>query len=197
MEKTTPGGESSSPDFKRRLVARLRSRGFDAGLCEPKCEKNGRRPYGGYEYVDVSAAGNRYIIEVCLAGEFAIARPTDSYAALLQVFPPIFVGKPDELRQVVKVMCGAIRKSMKSVGILVPPWRCLTYMQSKWFSSYERTTNEIASRRVGRDLPENRRVEFAPPVRGISFHCKDEFASRAGVRMGNLAAVLNQKEMLL
>ncbi|KAL6502351.1 hypothetical protein OROHE_024629 [Orobanche hederae] len=190
-------GRARRPDFKRWLVARLRSRGFDAGLCKSKCEKNGRRPYGGYEYVDVSAAGNRYVIEVCLAGEFAIARPTDSYAALLQVFPPIFVGKPDELRQVVKVMCGAIRKSMKSAGILVPPWRRLTYMQSKWFSSYERTTNEIASRRVGRDLPENRRVEFAPPVRGISFHCRDEFASRAGVRMGNLAAVLNQKEMLL
>ncbi|KAL6538589.1 hypothetical protein OROGR_012577 [Orobanche gracilis] len=191
------GGKSSSPDFKRRLLDRLRSRGFDAGLCKSKCETNGRRSYGDYEYVDVSAAGNRYIIEVCLAGEFAIARPTDGYAALLQVFPPVFVGKTDELRQVVKVMCSAIRKSMKSVGILVPPWRRLTYMQSKWFGSYERTTNEIASRRVGEDLPENRRVEFAPPVRGISFHCRDEFASRAGVRIGKLAAVLNQKEMLL
>ncbi|KAL6542937.1 hypothetical protein OROHE_010457 [Orobanche hederae] len=191
------GGESSSPDFKWRLVARLRSRGFDARLCKSKCEKNGRRPFGDYEYVDISAAGNRYVIEVCLAGEFTIARPTDRYAALLQVFPPIFVGKPDELRKVVKVMCSEIRKSMKSMGILVPPWRRLTYMQSKWFGSYERTTNAIASKRVGRDLPENRRVEFAPPVRGISFHCRDEFASRAGVRMGNLAAVLNQKEMLL
>ncbi|KAI3466522.1 hypothetical protein Pfo_023185 [Paulownia fortunei] len=193
------GGKSSSPDFKRRLMARLRSRGFDAGLCKSKWEKNERCPSGDYEYVDVNAGGTRYIIAVFLAGEFTIARPTGGYASLLEVFPPIFVGKPDELKQVVRLMCGAIRKSMKSVGIHVPPWRRLAYMQSKWFGSYKRTTNETASRKasdVGGDLSGNQRVGFVP-VKGISFYCREEFAAEAGVRIGNLAAALNQKEMLL
>ncbi|GFQ01686.1 hypothetical protein PHJA_002312500 [Phtheirospermum japonicum] len=171
--------KTSSPDFKRRLVSRLRSRGFDAGLCKSKCEKKDRRPFGDYEYVEVNAAGDRYIIEVYLAGEFTIARPTGGYAALLENFPPIFVGKPDELRQVVRLMCSAIRNSMKSVGIIVPPWRRLGYMQSKWFGSYKRTTNETVSRKgldVGVDSSGNRRIEFVP-VKGISFYCRDEFAS--------------------
>ncbi|KAK6133248.1 hypothetical protein DH2020_033009 [Rehmannia glutinosa] len=193
------GGKSSSPDFKRRLVARLRNRGFDAGLCKSKWEKNERRPFGDYEYVDVNADGDRYIIEVFLAEEFTIARPTDGYAALLEVFPPIFVGKPDELKQVVSLMCTAIRKSMKSVGILMPPWRRHAYMQSKWFGSYKRTTNEIANRNgsiVGGSLSGSQRVGFVAAQRN-SLYCREEFASKAGVGIGNLAAALNHKKMLL
>ncbi|GER56308.1 hypothetical protein STAS_34034 [Striga asiatica] len=72
--------------------------------------------------------------------EFTIARPTEGYAALLAMFPRIFVGRPDELRQVVKTMCAAIKKSMKTAGIVVPPWRRLAYVQSKWFGPHERTT---------------------------------------------------------
>ncbi|KAL3614957.1 hypothetical protein CASFOL_040618 [Castilleja foliolosa] len=183
---------SSPPDFKRRLMARLRSGGFDAGLCKSKCVKNDRRQFGDYEYVDVNVAGERYIIEVYLAGEFTIARPTGAYAALLENFPQIFIGKPDELKQVVRLMCSAIRKSMKSVGIIVPPWRRLSYMQSKWFGSYKRTTSETVSRK-GSDtgVYSNRRVESVP-VNGISFYCRDEFASGAGVRIGHLSAVMNK-----
>ncbi|KAK6133211.1 hypothetical protein DH2020_033047 [Rehmannia glutinosa] len=187
------GGKSSSPEFKRRLVARLRNRGFDAGLCKLKWEKNERRPFGDYEYVDVNADGERYIIEVFLAEEFTIARPTDGYAALLEVFPQIFVGKLDELKQVVRLMCTAIRKSMKSVGILIPPWRRLAYIQSKWFGSYNRTTNEIAG---GGNLSGNQRVGFVAVQRN-SFYCREEFATEAGVRIRNLAAALNHKKMLL
>ncbi|PIN21303.1 hypothetical protein CDL12_05997 [Handroanthus impetiginosus] len=187
----------SSPDFKRQLMARLRSGGFDAGLCKSKWEKNGRCTAGNYEYVDVNAAGVRYIIEVLPAEEFTIARPTGGYAALLEVFPQIFVGKPDELKQVVRLMSSAIRKSMKRVGIHVPPWRRHAYMQSKWFGSFKRTTSEISSRKVA-NFGGEQKMGFVP-VTGVPFYCRQDFAAGAGasVRVGNLAAALNQKKMLL
>ncbi|PIN25433.1 hypothetical protein CDL12_01824 [Handroanthus impetiginosus] len=60
-------GENSSPDFKRRLMTWLRSRGFDAGLCKSKWEKTNLNPSGNYEYIDVNTGGSRYIVEVFLA----------------------------------------------------------------------------------------------------------------------------------
>ncbi|KAI3456527.1 hypothetical protein Pfo_013190 [Paulownia fortunei] len=190
------GDKNSSPDFKRRLMVRLRSRGFDAGLCKSKWEKNGRNPSGNYEYIDVNADGTRYIIEVFLAGEFTIARPTGCYASLLDVFPPIFVGKPEELKQVARLMCKAIRKSLKRVDLNVPPWRRLAYMQAKWFGSYKRTINEIPTGKAFKDLAGDRLVGFVTAP-GVSLYCRGDFASKTGVRIGNLAAALNQKEMLL
>ncbi|KAL7103074.1 hypothetical protein ACP275_08G158300 [Erythranthe tilingii] len=185
---------SSSPDFKRRLMARLRSRGFDAGLCKSKWEKIGRCPAGDYEYVDVTAGGTRYIVQVLLDGEFTIARPSGGYASLLEILPPVFVGKPEELKQVVRLMCAAVRKSMRSAGIHVPPWRRLAYMQNKWFASYKRTTNEIPSREAlnyGSGLPENQTIP------GIIFNCRGGFGAKGGVRTRNqlATAVLNRKEM--
>lgn len=161
------------------------------GLCKSKWEKNGRNPSGNYEYVDINAGGNRYIIEVSLAGEFTIARPTGRYASLLDVFPPIFVGKPEELKQVVRVMCRAIRESLKSMELSVPPWRCLAYTQAKWFGSYKRTIKEIPSLKVLKDLGWDRLVGFVP-VRSASVYCREDFAAKTTVRSGNLDAILNR-----
>ncbi|PIN21339.1 hypothetical protein CDL12_05975 [Handroanthus impetiginosus] len=194
------GGENSSPDFKRRVMTQLRSRGFDAGLCKSKWEKTNLNPSGNYEYIDVNAGGSRYIVEVFLAGKFTIARPADCYASLLDVFPAIFVGKPDELKQVVKLMCRAIRKSMKLAELKVPPWRRLSYMQAKWFGSHKRTTNEIPLRKASENawyMGGNRSVGFVPVPMGVSSNCRGDFAAKSGGRIGNLTAALNQKEMLL
>ncbi|KAL2495529.1 hypothetical protein Fot_39319 [Forsythia ovata] len=196
-------GNCSSSDLKRRLMARLRHRGFDAGLCKSKWEKNGGCISGDYEYIDVSAGGTRYIIEVFLAEEFTIARPTDFYTSLLHLFLPIFVGQVDELRQIVRLMCRAMKKSMKRVEIHVPPWRRLAYLQAKWFGSYKRTINEIPVRdgsNSSEDLTEKRLVGFvALPVRvpDISFFCREDFARRGGTRLGNLAAAFKDSGMLL
>jgi uncharacterized protein (TIGR01615 family) len=118
-----------------------------AGLCKSKWEKTGRYPSGNYEYIDVNVSGNRYIIEVLLAREFEIARPSDKYASLLDVLALIFVGKVEDLKQVVRQMCMAMKESMKSMGMHVPPWRRSGYMNSKWFGSYKRTTNEVPTRK--------------------------------------------------
>ncbi|CAA0825151.1 Protein of unknown function (DUF506 [Striga hermonthica] len=163
--------ENERSGFNRRLVAILRGKGFDAGVCKSKCEKGGHRSYHDHEFVDVYASGSRYVVEVFLAGEFTIARPTEGYATLLAMFPRIFVGRPDELKQVVRTMCAAIGKSMKTVGIAVPPWRRFAYVQSKWFGQHERTTE--GSNASGDSSPDF----FARQVKGILFYCREDFSS--------------------
>ncbi|CAA3019911.1 uncharacterized protein LOC111389603 [Olea europaea var. sylvestris] len=158
-------GNSSLPDFKRRLMARLRLRGFDAGLCKSKWEKTGGCPSGDYEYIDAYVSGTRFIVEVFLAGEFTIARPTSSYTSLLEVFPSIYVGKVGRFKKVVKLMCRAMRKSLKTNGLHLPPWRRLAYLQAKWFGSYKRTINEIPGRTVSdsdEGLSQKRLIGFVP-----------------------------------
>ncbi|KAK9155468.1 hypothetical protein Sjap_002948 [Stephania japonica] len=74
---------SSYEGFKRRFMSQLRQRGLDSGMCKSRWPKTGRFPSGEYEYIDVitpnSTSTSRYIIEVDLAGEFTIARPTEEY----------------------------------------------------------------------------------------------------------------------
>ncbi|XP_057976650.1 uncharacterized protein LOC131163861 [Malania oleifera] len=175
-------GGSSSPDFKRRLMARLRDRGFDAGLCKSRWEKTSRFPAGTYEYIDVNASEKRYIVEALLAGEFDIARPTSQYTAMLNLFPTIFVGEADDLKRVVKLMCTAIRESMKSADTHVPPWRRNGYMQSKWSGPVKRTTNPLPSRKSPESEDTSavkRSVGFeASPAAGVPYYCRDGFGRK-------------------
>ncbi|GFQ08777.1 hypothetical protein PHJA_003021700, partial [Phtheirospermum japonicum] len=151
------------------------------GLCKSKWEKNGRNPSGNFEYIDVNAGDNsRYIVEVNLAGEFTIARPTDCYTLLLGNFPAIFVGKPEELKQVIRLMSKAIRKSLKNVELTVPPWRRLGYMQARWFGSYKRTINETPTGKASENLTGNRFVGFAPAMGTTSLYCRGDFVARNG-----------------
>lgn len=146
----------------------------------------------------MNAGGSRYIVEVLVAGEFKIARATASYASLMEGFPRIFVGRAEEVKQVVRQMSKAVRKSLKSVGLNVPPWRRQAYMQAKWFGSYKRSTNEISRAESFKDLGGNRLVGFAPEkvaAAAFSFVCREDFAAKRGVRVGNLAAAFNQEEM--
>ncbi|KVH93172.1 uncharacterized protein LOC112516723 [Cynara cardunculus var. scolymus] len=137
---------SSSEGFKRHLMTLLRQRGFDAGLCKSRWEKTGRHPAGEYEYIDVLNSGKRYIVEVSFGGHFTIARPTKTYKSLLEVIPNIAVIKPNKLKQVVRLMCAAMRTSLKTRDMEVSPWRKNGYMQTKWFGSYKRTTNALPTR---------------------------------------------------
>ncbi|KAJ7967771.1 DUF506 family protein [Quillaja saponaria] len=189
-------GDMSSQGFKRRLMTHLRERGLDAGLCKSKWEKTGRFPAGDYEYVDVNFSGKRYIVEVSLALEFEIARPTTQYSSLLDVFPMIFVGKVALLKQVVRLMCNAIKESMKSADLYVPPWRRNSYMQAKWFSSYKRTINEVSTRSKATGLSADafsakRSVGFdfeALPAK--AYNCRDAYGSKNGFKVGLLTAAL-------
>ncbi|XWS15505.1 hypothetical protein CRYUN_Cryun34aG0005900 [Craigia yunnanensis] len=183
----------SSEGFKRHLMSRLRDKGFDAGLCKSRWEKFGRHPAGSYEYVDVNVNGVRYIIEVNLAGEFEIARTTRSYTSLIDVFPQFFVGKPEELKQIVRLMCRAIRESMKNKDMKVPPWRRHAYMQAKWSAHFKRTTNEISAKNASQknDAVATKRSVGFETLPTVSCYCRGNFASKAALKVGYLTAAFN------
>lgn len=164
---------------------------FYAGLCKSKWEKSKRFPAGDYEYVDVNVNGTRYIVEVYLVEEFEIARPTSQYASLLEYFPKIYVGKLGELKQTVRIMSRAIKQSMKSKDMAMPPWRRKGYMTAKWFGSYKRTTNAVptgkASEQDDDALSTKRRVGFEA-LASTSYYCRDGMAKGIGLRVGLLTA---------
>ncbi|KAJ9686591.1 hypothetical protein PVL29_015458 [Vitis rotundifolia] len=179
--------------FKRRLMTLLRRRGFDAGLCKSRWEKTSRCPGGEYEYIDVVVAESRYVVEVFLAGEFTIARPTSSYQSLLQLFPRVMVVKQFELKQMVRLMCAEMKKSMKIRDMPVPPWRKNGYMQAKWFGPYKRTVNAIPT-------GESSNSSEGLAGKGLiglpaAYNCSGEFVRKVGFRSGRMGQVLNGMEL--
>ncbi|ESQ29155.1 hypothetical protein EUTSA_v10023929mg [Eutrema salsugineum] len=146
-------------------------------LCKSRWERFGKNTAGKYEYVDVICDGgdrNRYIVETNLAGEFEIARPTKRYISILSQVPRVFVGTPEELKHLVRIMCHEMRQSMKHVGIHVPPWRRNGYMQAKWFGSYKRTWT------INHEMVNNTSSSVdTTPFKG----CKEEFWEAKGLKV--------------
>ncbi|KAI3969687.1 hypothetical protein MKX01_020248 [Papaver californicum] len=174
--------------FKRSLVIRLRERGFDSGLCKTHWEKMTRFPAGEYEYDDVIVDDTRYIIEVGLAGEFTIARPTNRYLSLLAEFPQIFVGKQEELKKVVTIMSEAAKESLKSNDMPMPPWRRIEYMEAKWFSSYKRVTNI----NMILEQSDSKPVVMVVPTAVYHHYCRIEVSREVGLSVGKLAQSLSK-----
>ncbi|XP_010493642.1 PREDICTED: uncharacterized protein LOC104770875 [Camelina sativa] len=176
---------------KRHFMGYLRGKGFDAGLCKSRWVKFGKNTAGKYEYVDVKGGDeNRYIVETNLAGEFEIARPTTRYLSLLAHIPRVFVGTPEELKQLVRIMSFEISRSMKRAEIYVPPWRRNGYMQAKWFGHYKRTSNEVVSKVKSCDC--GLRVGFEELVKTTAFNSFKEWESkRSGLKVGQLTVAFN------
>ncbi|KAF3496504.1 hypothetical protein DY000_02054752 [Brassica cretica] len=176
---------------KRLLMAYLRDKGFDAGLCKSKWERFGKNTAGKYKYVDVYRGDkNRFIVETNLASEFEIAKPTTRYLSLLAQVPRVFVGTPEELKKLVRIMCFEIRRSMKRAEIHVPPWRRNAYMQAKWFGHYKRTSNEVVTR--VKSCGCGPRVGFEGLVKTATLNgYKDVERKMHGLRVGQLTVAFN------
>ncbi|CAL5055569.1 unnamed protein product [Urochloa decumbens] len=131
--------------MRKRLVERLRARGFNAGLCRSSWERTSSVPApGSHEYVDVVTVGSspsassRYVVEVNVAAEFEIARPSAEYGDLLSSLPPVLVARPESLKELAAAMCSAAAESIRGAGMHVPPWRRAPYVQAKWSGQFER-----------------------------------------------------------
>lgn len=126
-------------DEMRKIVTDgLIALGYDASVCKSKWEKSSSIPAGEYEYIDVIADGDRLIIDVEFRPEFEIARSTSSYRSILQCLPPVFVGKPDRLLQIISIVAEAARESLRKKGMHVAPWREANYVKSKWLGPHAR-----------------------------------------------------------
>ncbi|OEL12536.1 hypothetical protein BAE44_0026445 [Dichanthelium oligosanthes] len=126
--------------MRKHLVERLRARGFDAGLCRSSWERTSSVPApGSYEYVDVTmGSSSRYVVEVNVAAEFEIARPSAEYQDLLSSLPPVLVARPEALKELAAAMCAAAAESIRGAGMHVPPWRRARYVQAKWSGQFVR-----------------------------------------------------------
>lgn len=142
--------------YNRNLMAYLREIGYNAGVCKTRWDSNGGLSGGSYEFIDVfrqdCSPPARYLVDGDFAGEFEIARETVNYAKLRSSLPRVFVGKPEDMKKIVRVMCDEARRSMKINGLTLPPWRKNRYMQAKWLGPYRRSTNPLPVS-VGPEMP--------------------------------------------
>lgn len=168
--------KSNAPMFRRNVMSYLRNLGYNAAICKTKWEQSGGLTAGNYEFIDVVTcdAGNRiisrYFVDLDFLQEFEVARPTPQFERLLQSLPSIFVGKMEELTQVLKVMSAATKRSLKSKDLHLPPWRKHRYMRNKWFGPYKRTTNLLFSQSsVFSQPPPEQNFDFAVKCRSIGF----------------------------
>lgn len=138
--------KSDASLLRRNVMAFLRSNGYNAGICKTKWESSGGLTSGSYEFIDVVRSDNpkiRYFIDLNFTSEFEIARRTSQYERILRALPSVFVGKSDNLKQIVKIMSDGARRSLKSQDLYLPPWRKNRFMQCKWFGKYKRTVNLV------------------------------------------------------
>ncbi|KAI8523311.1 hypothetical protein RHMOL_Rhmol13G0063500 [Rhododendron molle] len=136
--------------LRRAVMASLRELGYNAAICKTKWESSGGLTAGNYEFIDVvvqtdpaTSQSHRYFVDLDFVAEFEIARPTDRYQRLLEKLPGVFIGRGEELKEIVKAMSEAAKRSLKSRGLSLPPWRKNRFMQNKWFGPYRRTVNAI------------------------------------------------------
>ncbi|KAI5069675.1 hypothetical protein GOP47_0015976 [Adiantum capillus-veneris] len=134
--------------LRRSVMKRLRQEGYNAAICKSRWKHADGLPAGDYEYIDIVTDGKgalkkqeRVIVDIDFRAQFEIARASKQYVQLLGVLPRLFVGRPERLKQILKIMSNAAKCSLKQQGLLLPPWRKHKYMQAKWFSPYRRTTN--------------------------------------------------------
>ncbi|KAL8215097.1 hypothetical protein R6Q57_004548 [Mikania cordata] len=134
---------SNKQIFHRNVMLFLQNLGYNAAICKTKWESSGGLTSGNYEFIDVvrSDSGTRYYIDGNFSGEFDIARETEHFRRIRQHLPAVYVGKSEDLKQIVKLLSDATRLSLKSRGLLIPPWRKNRFMQNKWFGPYRRTVN--------------------------------------------------------
>ncbi|XP_072960133.1 uncharacterized protein [Typha angustifolia] len=150
--RTVKNGPCNASCIRHLLVKLLRLSGCDAAVCSSKWQGFDKVPGGDHEYIDVIVGGStgaseRLIIEIDFRSHFEIARAVESYDAILNSLPVVYVGTLPRLKQFLQVMVDAAKCSLKQNSMPLPPWRSLAYLQAKWHSKYERKTSL-----AGRDI---------------------------------------------
>lgn len=134
---------------RRSLMLILRELHYNAAICKTKWGSSRGVAAGDYEFVDVVNGNIRYLIDTNFPAQFEIARATIQYKELLKSLPLIFIGRVEELKKMVRIMCDAAKISLNHTNLSVPPWRKSIYMNNKWLGPYRRTINPKSS------IPEN------------------------------------------
>lgn len=124
--------------LRRRVVAALSDKGFNTKLCISKWGTTKKFPGGSHEYIEVIASTLTrkkqvtFLIELEFRDQFQIAKAGKAYQKLVSCLPEFYIGKPEYLSAIVRVMCDAAKKSMKEKKMHMGPWRKSGFMQMKW-----------------------------------------------------------------
>jgi uncharacterized protein (TIGR01615 family) len=147
--------------FRRAVMRRLRAAGYDAGVCRSRWEASGGLTAGTYEYVDVVVPGAasaskgargaaRYIVDADFRAGLEVARATAEYAVVVAAVPATaVVAREEAVGRAVRLASDAARRSLRSHGLHVPPWRKTRYMLAKWLGPYKRTPSSTSSSASG------------------------------------------------
>ena len=104
---------------------------------------------GSHEYIEViGSTSNRkkpipYVVEVEFRDQFEIAKPCKEYRKILADLPEFYIGKPDYLHAVVRIVCDAAKRSMKEKRIHIGPWRKTSFMLMKWSANPTISTQNL------------------------------------------------------
>ncbi|KAJ1293213.1 hypothetical protein BS78_01G050900 [Paspalum vaginatum] len=159
----------SKAECRRAVADGLSALGYDAAVCKSRWEKTPSYPAGEHEYIDavVGKEEVRLIVEVDFRSQFELARSTKAYRAALQAVPPLFVGTPERLGQIVAVVAEAARQSLKKKGLHFPPWRKPEYMRAKWLSPHVRCGGDESVAPAGSASKPS--LSAATPVKAATF----------------------------
>lgn len=171
-------GESA---FRRAVMAQLRATGHNAGICKTRWDTSGGLAAGCYEYIDVveeaaeragQGKGRRHIVDLDFAAEFKVARATEGYKAVVAALPQVAIAREEAVRRVVREVADAARRSLRTQGLHVPPWRKSRYMLAKWLGPHRRTTSTVppTALRGEPKCREYNRLQAAPGPRGGDAH---------------------------
>lgn len=100
---------------------------------------------GTHEYVELMAvtSGRKkqvpFLIELEFRDQFEMAKACDEYRKLVSQLPEFYIGKPEYLSAIVRVLCNAAKRSMKEKKIYMGPWRKRSFMEMKWSKSFEKS----------------------------------------------------------
>ncbi|PON74534.1 hypothetical protein PanWU01x14_049410 [Parasponia andersonii] len=126
--------------LRRTVVKILRENGINASSCSSKWRNTKKFLQGSHEYIEVMGSTSSrkkaqkipYLVELEFRDQFEIAKPCHEYRKLLSLLPEYYIGKADCLNAVVRIVCGAAKRSMKEKKIHMGPWRETSFMLMKW-----------------------------------------------------------------
>ncbi|CAI9089389.1 OLC1v1023955C1 [Oldenlandia corymbosa var. corymbosa] len=126
---------------RKQVCDRLQKAGFNCTICKSKWRSTPEIPAGEHVYLEVLSNSQtsgksdqviRVIVELNFKSEFKMAKSCEEYDQLINKLPDAFVGKPERLKSLIKILCGASKKCMKDKKMHMAPWRKHKYMQAKW-----------------------------------------------------------------
>ncbi|KAF8411913.1 hypothetical protein HHK36_004471 [Tetracentron sinense] len=141
-----PSSDGCATCLRRAVVNLLSDNSFNASLCTSAWKPTRKIPGGTHEYIDLIVTGSgrkqtRLLIELEFRAEFEMAKACEEYQNLINQIPKSYMGKPEHLNAIVRVLCDAAKRSMKEKKIHMGPWRKRSFMQMKWSASYHRSSS--------------------------------------------------------